>query len=102
MSKRMELLPTFIETVPPDDDMEDGVLYVSEKYGTAIHMCACGCRGKTVMPINFQKEDGTMTTYGWDYTRTDNGLVSFSPSVGNFNFPCKSHYFIRNNKVEWC
>jgi Leucine-rich repeat (LRR) protein len=27
--------------------------------------------------------------------------VSLSPSIGNWNHKCKSHYFIRNDKVIW-
>jgi hypothetical protein len=23
------------------------------------------------------------------------------PSIGNWSFPCQSHYWIRNNRVEW-
>ena len=104
MAKLASIRPVFVEHVPPDAEMEDGVIYISEKFSTSIHMCACGCRGKTVMPINFVQEDGVRTTYGWDYTwvATDSVSVTFSPSVGNQNFPCKSHYFIRNNKIEWC
>jgi hypothetical protein len=104
MPRLTTITPEFVDTVPPDDELKDGVIYISEKYSCAIHMCACGCRVKTVMPINYKQEDGTMTTFGWDYTwvATDSVSVTFSPSVGNMQFPCKSHYFIRNNKIEWC
>jgi hypothetical protein len=27
--------------------------------------------------------------------------VSLDPSIGNWSFPCRSHYWIRNNKVRW-
>lgn len=27
--------------------------------------------------------------------------VTMRPSVGSFNLPCKSHYYITDNKVEW-
>ena len=104
MSRLLAITPEFVDTVPPAAEMKDGVVYISEKYDVAIHMCACGCRNQTVMPINFIGDDGKKTTYGWDYTwvATDLVSVSFSPSIGNFAFPCKSHYFIRNNKIEWC
>ena len=29
----------------------------------------------------------------------DGETVSLSPSIGNFQFPCKSHYWIRENRV---
>jgi hypothetical protein len=27
--------------------------------------------------------------------------VSLSPSVGNWSFPCQSHYWITRDKVQW-
>ena len=27
-------------------------------------------------------------------------LFSLNPSIGNWNFPCKSHYFITKNKIR--
>lgn len=38
---------------------------------------------------------------GWDYKEQD-GKVTLSPSVYSTGFPCRSHYFIRGNRVEWC
>ena len=31
----------------------------------------------------------------------EGALLSLSPSIGNFSFPCKSHYFIKKNCVQW-
>jgi hypothetical protein len=31
----------------------------------------------------------------------DGETVSLSPSIGNFEFSCQSHYFIRKNLVVW-
>lgn len=31
----------------------------------------------------------------------DGETVSLSPSIGNWNFPCRSHYIIRHNRIEW-
>jgi hypothetical protein len=28
--------------------------------------------------------------------------VTLSPSVHSTGFPCRSHYFIRNNRIDWC
>jgi len=89
-----ELKPVFVDHVPRE--LEQGVLYVSEKYETAIHLCACGkCGWKTVTPFH----DGST---GWNYTRTADDKITLSPSIGNQQFPCKSHYFIQANKVVWC
>jgi hypothetical protein len=30
-----------------------------------------------------------------------NGAVSLNPSVGNWSFPCRSHYWISGNRVQW-
>ena len=27
--------------------------------------------------------------------------VSLHPSIGNWSFPCRSHYWIRGNRVVW-
>lgn len=79
----------FVEFIP--DEMSDGVLYVSIKYGSASHKCACGCGRKVVTPL-------TPT----DWQLGFNGeAVSLYPSIGNWNFPCRSHYWIHYNWVEW-
>jgi hypothetical protein len=31
----------------------------------------------------------------------DGKSVSLYPSIGNWGFKCRSHYWIRNNQVEW-
>jgi hypothetical protein len=36
----------FVERVP--ERLEEGVLYVSILYATAMHFCACGCRREVV------------------------------------------------------
>lgn len=89
--KMTELRPVFVETI--DEPMEHGVLYVSEKYGLAIHLCACGCGEKTVTPFH--------PTTGWVYTR-EGDIVTLSPSIGNWQMPCRSHYFVVRNQVQWC
>ena len=90
-----ELMPEYVEYMPEKKDMKNGILYISMRFGLAIHLCCCGeCGNETVMPI-----DGPHPC--WDM-KNENGLISFTPSIGNFQFPCKSHYFITNNKVNWC
>ena len=31
----------------------------------------------------------------------DGEAISLKPSVGNWSFDCKSHYWITNNEVKW-
>jgi hypothetical protein len=67
------------------------VLYVSIKYTTAVHNCFCGCRNKVVTP--FSPTD-------WEFL-FDGETVSLRPSIGNWAYPCQSHYWITKDRVEW-
>jgi hypothetical protein len=80
----------FVEFIP--EQLEDGILYISLTYCTAIHKCVCGCNNEVVTP--FSPTDWKMTF--------DGETISLYPSIGNWNFDCKSHYFIRNSKIEFC
>lgn len=84
-----ELEPVFVEYVPTD--LDDGLLYVSMEYATASHRCACGCGVRVVTPLGPA-----------DWILTFDGRVTLSPSVGNGQFECGSHYLIRQNRVVWC
>lgn len=79
----------FVEFMP--EQLEPDTLYISLPYQTAIHLCACGCGIKTVTPLGY---DGWLLTYA-------NETVSLSPSIGNQQFPCRSHYWIRESRVVW-
>lgn len=79
----------FVEQVP--SSLEPGVLYVSIRYRTVVHLCACGCGNKVVTPIRPPR---------WHLT-FDGETISLSPSVGSWQFPCRSHYWIDNNHVRW-
>jgi len=91
-----ELIPVFVDVIP--DNAEEGKLYVSKLYCVAIHLCACGCGGKTVMDLKPNWKDG------WTLIENPNGTLSFSPSIGNFTGenPYHAHYFIVENKIVWC
>lgn len=84
-----ELRPEFVEYVP--DKLEAGVLYVTVKYATAVHLCCCGCDHEVVTP--FSPTDWKLIF--------DGETVSLRPSIGNWSFPCRSHYWIRRNVIEW-
>lgn len=84
-----KLSHSFVECIPKV--LEDAILYVSLKYGTAVHRCCCGCGREVVTPL---------TPTDWKLI-FDGESVSLHPSIGNWNFPCRSHYWIRNNRVEW-
>lgn len=79
----------FVEFIP--HKIEEGILYISLDYCTAIHRCACGCGNEVVTPIS-----------PTDWKLSFNGkAISLHPSIGNWNFECQSHYWIKNNKVEY-
>jgi hypothetical protein len=88
-----ELKVEFVKYVP--QELTQGVLYVSEEFGTAIHLCACGwCRVKTVTPFHIGDR-------GWKYTRSEDDKVTLLPSIGNYQMPCKSHYWLKDNQIVW-
>ena len=79
----------FVEFIP--EKAEEGVLYISIEYCTAIHKCVCGCGNEVVTPLS-----------PTDWRLSFNGkTVSLYPSIGNWNFDCQSHYWIKNNKIEF-
>ncbi|WP_339877949.1 DUF6527 family protein [uncultured Algoriphagus sp.] len=80
---------SFVEFIP--DQLHEGILYISIDYCTAIHLCVCGCRNKVVTP--FSPTDWKMTF--------DGKSISLYPSIGNWNFDCQSHYWIKKGNVEW-
>lgn len=83
------LQPKYVDFIPKI--LDDGVLYVSRRFSTASHHCACGCGTKIVTPIRET-----------DYRLIERaGLVSLAPSIGNWDHPCQSHYWIRDSKVVW-
>ena len=79
----------FVEFIP--DQIDEGVIYISTRFATASHHCACGCGTLVVTPIR---------RGGWRLT-WDGEDVSLYPSIGNWNLKCRSHYWITNNTVEW-
>jgi len=79
----------FVEFIP--EMLEADTLYISITYCTAIHLCVCGCGNEVVTPLS-----------PTDWELIFNGeTVSLSPSIGNWNFPCKSHYYIKRNFVRF-
>lgn len=85
MQKRLE--PRFVELVP--EKLDEATLYISMTYGTASHLCCCGCGTKVVTPI---------TPTDWSL-RFDGDTVSLFPSIGNWDQPCRSHYVIERNRI---
>lgn len=89
MNRTDSFQPRFVEFIPRE--LETGVLYISDRFKTASHLCACGCGERVVTPF---------TPVDWRL-RVAGGKVSLYPSIGNWNYACKSHYWIKNNEVIW-
>ena len=84
----MTIQHKFVEFIP--DTLEEGVVYVSIEYCTVVHKCICGCGNEVVTPLS-----------PTDWQLAFNGkTISLSPSIGNWNFPCRSHYWITNNVIK--
>jgi hypothetical protein len=79
----------FVEYIP--NELETDTVYVSMNHATVIHSCFCGCGNQVVTPL---------APTGWKLTY-DGEFITLYPSVGNWNLPCKSHYWIRSGQIEW-
>ncbi len=87
--KSHSVRPMYVEFIPKT--LEYGVLYISKKFRTASHLCCCGCGTKIVTPL--RETEYALAEHA--------GLVSLTPSIGNWNDPCQSHYWIKDNRVVW-
>lgn len=79
----------FVKAFP--EPLGEGILYVSVDFGTAAHLCFCGCGGEVY--TRFSPRDWAMTF--------DGETVSLKPSIGNWSFPCQSHYWLARGQVRW-
>lgn len=79
----------FVEQMPTE--FEPGVLYVSLPFRTSVHLCACGCGNETWVPIRPDRHHLTF----------DGDTITLWPSVGNWRFQCRSHYVVRQGRIEW-
>lgn len=88
--KRLDRLHhQFVEFIP--SPLQHGTLYVSMEYATASHLCCCGCGERVVTPIS-----------PTDWSLIYNGdAISLRPSIGNWGYKCRSHYWIKEGRVVW-
>lgn len=89
MKRHITLKHEFVTSFP--DVLEDHTVYVSIPFASAIHKCCCGCGQPVVTPIS---------PIRWQLT-FDGEAISLHPSIGNSNYACRSHYWIRQNRVVW-
>jgi hypothetical protein len=89
MRQEKTLTHEFVEFIP--DVLKEGTLYVSMQYATVVHKCCCGCGREVVTPLS---------PTDWKLI-FDGKSISLDPSIGNWSFDCRSHYWIRGGKVRW-
>lgn len=89
MTRRTAVAHRFVDHIP--EQLDDGVVYVSIPYATALHLCCCGCGNEVVTPFSPAR---------WSLT-FDGEAISLAPSIGNWSFSCQSHYWIDQGRVRW-
>lgn len=72
-------------------ELAPGILYVSEEFAVAGHLCACGCGNKVITPLGPTE---------WKFSERK-GRPTLHPSIGNWQLPCRSHYVIANGQIQW-
>ena len=72
-------------------ELKPRVLYVSEEFEIAMHLCPCGCCSKVKTPLGPTE---------WSVEQTKSG-PSLRPSVGNWQQACQSHYWITRGEIIW-
>jgi hypothetical protein len=77
-----------VERLPPA--LADNVVYVSEEFEVAALKCACGCGHQ----VNLLLGDGHTI-------HDEGGLADISPSIGVWDAPCRSHFWIHKGRVLW-
>jgi len=89
MTRVTDVAFAFVDSAP--EELEPGKIYVSTKYRAIVHLCLCGCNEKVLLKLD--PED-------WSFT-FDGRTISIHDSIGNVGLPCRSHYFVRRNRVDW-
>ncbi len=71
------------------DRLDAGILYASDEFSTAAHLCACGCGAKIRTPLG---------PTDWSLEETPTG-PTLHPSIGNWQQKCRSHYWISEGRI---
>jgi len=89
MKREIILTHEFVEYIP--NDLKDRTIYVSMAFAIVVHKCCCGCGNEVITPLS---------PTDWKLI-FDGQSISLEPSIGNWNFPCRSHYWIKCNRSKW-
>lgn len=89
MRQEIVLAYEFVDQFPAT--LQERTIYISMPFATATHKCVCGCGNHVITPLS-----------PTDWQLYFDGLaISLTPSIGNWSFSCRSHYWIRHNKIVW-
>jgi hypothetical protein len=86
---KLQFKHVFITTIPRE--LEHNTLYISIPYNIALHKCACGCGEEVSTPLS---------PIDWKLTYNGDSITLY-PSIGNWSYKCRSHYWIREDRIEW-
>lgn len=79
----------FVDRIP--ESLDAGVVYVCIPCATVVHRCCCGCGEEVVLPLS---------PTDWKLV-FDGETITLYPSVGSWALACRSHYWIRENRIRW-
>jgi hypothetical protein len=109
--RAMDRLTAFTSSRVADewpDDLQHGELVIVQKTPggpkRAHYLCPCGCGDPLMIPEagSIHNLDCTQSPC-WTITQEQDGTWTISPSVLMTSpMECKSHYFVRSNRIDWC
>ena len=110
MSNTMPKINEFIRVVPVKENPSADKMVFGELYdGTSPEscggpwvsfLCPCGCGNDIFLPVVGDTRMKVRSHPSWVYG-IENGKITLAPSI-LMTGGCKSHYFIRGNRVDWC
>lgn len=71
------------------------VVKKNSTYSWAKFKCPCGCGKNVTLSLT-----SNIKPY-WVIKVDNDNRVTLSPSIYLTNYPCRSHFFIKNNKIDW-
>ena len=85
-----------VKNIPPKENMDFGVIYISEKFEKSAHLCFCGeCGEVSTLALNGK----FYIPRGGVIIKDDK--ITFLKTVDNRKLPCKSRYVIVDSIVNF-
>lgn len=83
-----------VKSLPQKKDQKYGIIYITVDHENTVHQCPCGCGYEVYLNHDLDRKRGWVIS-------VINDKISIDPSIGN-TFPCRTHYYITENKIKWC